>query len=144
MSTITISDSKLDSFYSQNPNFDILQYNLCDETAQSQLNWQNLDRPALVELLKKYQRLLRLNPNPEIAKKLLNPSPENSGRLRATPGDTINNGALDSAHAIAAIPETEFIQNYSALLEGEASARQLHQKATAVKANTTLLSMTRR
>jgi Tc toxin complex TcA C-terminal TcB-binding domain/Neuraminidase-like domain/Concanavalin A-like lectin/glucanases superfamily/Salmonella virulence plasmid 28.1kDa A protein len=139
MSTIKISDSKLDSFYSQNPNFDILQYNLCDETALSQLNWQNLDRPALVELLKKYQRLLRLNPNPEIAKKLLNPSPDNAGRLRATPGDTINNGGLDSAHAIAAIPETEFIQNYSASAEGEASARQLHQKATAVKATITLL-----
>jgi WD40 repeat protein len=139
MSTIKISNSKLDSFYNQNPNFDILQYNLCDETALSQLNWQNLDRPALVELLKKYQRLLRLNPNPEIAKKLLNPSPDNSGRLRATPGDTINNGGLDSAHAIAAIPETEFIQNYSASVGGEASTRQLYQKATAVKANTTLL-----
>jgi hypothetical protein len=139
MSTIKISDSNLDSFYSQNPDFDILQYNLCDETALSQLNWQNLDRPALVELLKKYQRLLRLNPNPEIAKKLLNPSPDNAGRLRATPGDTINNSGLDSAHAIAAIPETEFIQNYSASAEGEASARQLHQKATAVKATITLL-----
>jgi len=71
MSTIKISDDRLNSFYNQNPDFDILQFNLLNGKTNS-LNWDNLDREITLDLLKKYQRLLRINPNVEIAKRLLN------------------------------------------------------------------------
>ncbi|AOX01981.1 hypothetical protein BJP34_23395 [Moorena producens PAL-8-15-08-1] len=71
MSTIKISDNNLNSFYNQNPDFDILQFNFRNGEADK-LNWDNLERETTLDLLKKYQRLLRINPNPDIAKKLLN------------------------------------------------------------------------
>ena len=71
MSTIKISDDRLNSFYNQNPDFDILQFNLLNGQTNN-LNWENVERETTLNLLKKYQRLLRINPNPEIAKKLLN------------------------------------------------------------------------
>ncbi|NET82765.1 MAG: hypothetical protein F6J94_12775 [Moorea sp. SIO1F2] len=60
MSTIKISDPNLDRFYTQNYNFDILKFNLRYQAALSQLNWQDLEQPSILDLLKKYQRLLRL------------------------------------------------------------------------------------
>ncbi len=49
MTTIRISDNDLDRFYSQNPNFDILKFNLSDRAALSQLDWENLDRETVLE-----------------------------------------------------------------------------------------------
>ena len=71
MTIIEVSDDRLNSFYNQNPDFDILQFNLLNGQTNN-LNWENLERETTLELLKKYQRLLRINPNPEIAKRLLN------------------------------------------------------------------------
>ncbi|NEO78964.1 Tc toxin subunit A [Moorena sp. SIO4G3] len=138
MSTIKISDNNLNSFYNQNPDFDILQFNFRNGQADK-LNWDNLERETILELLKKYQRLLRLNPDPEIAKALLNQS------TQPREGEVLSSEELDSAHAIAAIPETEFIQDYSEILsvngeqDGEQVALTIHQNATAVKAQTALL-----
>ncbi|NET82767.1 MAG: hypothetical protein F6J94_12790 [Moorea sp. SIO1F2] len=48
MSTINISDDRLNTFYNQNPDFDILQFNFRNGQADN-LNWENLVRsPALV------------------------------------------------------------------------------------------------
>ncbi|WP_202221793.1 hypothetical protein, partial [Okeania sp. KiyG1] len=95
MSTIKISDDRLNSFYKQNSDFDILKFNFRNGETDK-LNWDNLKRETILDLLKKYQRLLRLNDNPEIAKALLNED-------------------WDSAHAIASITEDEFIQKFSEL-----------------------------
>ena len=124
MSTITISDDRLNSFYSQNPDFDILKFNLLNGQTNN-LNWENLERETTLDLLKKYQRLLRINPNPEIAKKLLNApsSSESSVQSRSasqdqTPAAPLRfpssegsvGGGLDSAHAIASMTEEQFVK----------------------------------
>src|SRR5260221_1946200 len=46
---------------------------------------------------------------------------------------------LDSAQAIAAIPREQFVQHFAPAVGGEAVARQIHQNATAVTAQTMLL-----
>ena len=128
MTTIKISDNDLDRFYSLNPNFDILEFNLSDQAALSQLDWENLDRETILELLKKYQRLLWINPDPEIAKKLLKPS------LQASE-EGIGVG-LDSAHAIASMSEEQFVKMR---LVDEEDARQTYKNAIARKAKIQLL-----
>lgn len=118
-STITISDDRLNSFYNQNQDFDILQFNFINGQT-NQLKWENVEQETTLELLKKYQRLLRINPNEEIAKQLLDKSGVN----------------LDSAHAIASMTEEQFIK----MLPGnEAVAREMHKKAIDIKAKTQLL-----
>ena len=118
---IAISDDRLNSFYNQNPDFDILQFNLLNGQTNN-LNWQNIEQETTLDLLKQYQRLLRLNPNPEIADKLLNTSSPS--------------GRLDSAHAIASMTEEQFVK----LLPGdEAVAREMYKQAIGVKAKTQLL-----
>ncbi|OPF15853.1 hypothetical protein B1L04_25960 [Microcystis aeruginosa KW] len=139
MSTIKITDSKLNAFYNQNPNFDILQQDLNNEAALSQLNWENLDRSKIIDLLKKYQRLLRLNRDPEVAQQLLKPTLRSSTVTAENASASPPLASLDSAHAIAAIPETEFIQKYSTTVGSEAVARKIYQNATAVKAKTMLM-----
>ncbi|NEO95077.1 MAG: hypothetical protein F6K56_34740 [Moorea sp. SIO3G5] len=57
MSTIKVSDARLNSLYNQNPDFDILQFNFRNGQADK-LNWDNLERETTLDLLKKYQRLL--------------------------------------------------------------------------------------
>ena len=82
MSIIKVSDDRLNSFYSQNPDFDILQFNLLNGQTNN-LNWENVERETSLELLKKYQRLLRINPNPEIAKKLLNAPSQSESSIQS-------------------------------------------------------------
>lgn len=117
MSTIKISDDRLDSFYNQNPDFDILQFNLLNGQTNN-LNWENIERETTLDLLKKYQRLLRINPNVEIAKRLLNAPSELESSIQSrslqdqpTPSPFLErNGnksgvGIDSAHAIASMTE---------------------------------------
>ncbi len=139
MSIIKVSDDRLNSFYSQNPDFDIFQFNFLNGKTNN-LNWENVERETSLELLKKYQRLLRINPNPEIAKKLLNaPSQsEFSIRSRSLSSQEGNESgvSLDSAHAIASMTEEQFVK---LLPEDKETARQMHQKAIDIKAKTQLL-----
>ncbi|WP_019508416.1 hypothetical protein [Pleurocapsa sp. PCC 7319] len=139
MSIIKVSDDRLNSFYNQNPDFDILQFNLLNGQTNN-LNWENVERETSLELLKKYQRLLRINPNPEIAKKLLNaPSQSESSLQSRSLASLEGNGSgvsLDSAHVIASMTEEQFVK---LLPEDKAVARQMHQKAIDIKAKTQLL-----
>ncbi|MDJ0718441.1 MAG: neuraminidase-like domain-containing protein, partial [Prochloraceae cyanobacterium] len=145
---IKISDERLDSFYSQNPDFDILQFNLLNGQTNN-LNWENVERETTLNLLKKYQRLLRINPNPEIAKKLLNgtsqaespiqsdsPTTSSAQQQEQPPASSSPQPAIDSAHAIASMTEEQFVR----MMPGdEATARQMHKKAIDIKAKTQLL-----
>ena len=70
MSIIKVSDDRLSNFYTQNPDFDILKFNLLNGQV-NRLNWANIEQETVLDLLKKYQRLLRIHPDVEIAKKLL-------------------------------------------------------------------------
>ncbi len=145
---IKISDDRLDSFYSQNPEFDILQFNLLDGQTNN-LNWENVERETTLNLLKKYQRLLRINPNPEIAKKLLNgtsqaespiqsdsPTTSSAQQPEQPQASSFPHPAIDSAQAIASMTEEQFVK----MLPGdEATARQMHKKAIDIKAKTQIL-----
>ncbi|MEO1373067.1 MAG: neuraminidase-like domain-containing protein [Cyanobacteria bacterium J06635_10] len=157
MSTIKISDSRLEKFYDLNPDFDILKFNLLNGKT-NELKWEdNGKRETTLDLLKKYQRLLRINPNPKIAKKLLNateqatqPSsdsmvaPQLSIKgvtpiaMQAQPQEAKAPVQLncDSAHAIASMTEEQFVK---ILPEDEAEARQMHKKAIDIQAKTQLL-----
>ncbi|MEO1466963.1 MAG: Tc toxin subunit A, partial [Cyanobacteria bacterium J06633_1] len=121
MSTIKIADTRLNSFYNQNPDFDILQFNFLNGEVD-RLALGNAERGTTLALLQKYQRLLRIEPNPEIAEKLINLSSPS--------------GNVDSAHAIASMTEAQFVD---LLPEDEAIARQIHKQAVGVKAKTQLL-----
>ena len=142
MSTIRISDNDLDRFYSQNPNFDILKFNLSARAALSRLNWENLDRETVLELLKKYQRLLRINPDPEIAKKLLKPSLQAESNIQnrslAAPQAPATTAppTIDSAQAIASMSEVQFVKIFPG---NEEDARQTYKNAIARKAKIQLL-----
>ncbi len=127
------TDEILKPFFDDNEEFDLLSFNFFDEAAVNDLNWkglkrekENLDREEIVEHLKKYQRLLRIHPNPEIAKKLLNASSS------ATPTQL----KPDSAHAIASMTEEQFVKM---LPEDVAEATQIHKKAIDIKAKTQLV-----
>ncbi|HEU5227781.1 MAG TPA: neuraminidase-like domain-containing protein, partial [Ktedonobacteraceae bacterium] len=176
MSTITISDNRLTTFYQQNPNFDILHVNLSDQAALSKLNLQGLDQTITLDLLKKYQRLLRLNPDPKVAMALLGvsqpqstttavptgspppasgtvlvsvgqpaPQPSANGTTQSMTGQpapqtpVASTQALDSAQAIAAIPRTQFVQQFAPVVGGAAAAQQIHQDAATITAKTMLL-----
>ena len=158
MSIIKVSDERLNYFYNQNPDFDILKFNLLNGQTNN-LNWENIEQETTLNLLRKYQRLLRINPNPEIAKKLLN-APSQSGlsiqsRSLTAPGEqptpspthpqplpggeqegNESGVSLDSAHAIASLTEEQFVK----ILPGDEDiARQMHKQATDIKAKTQLL-----
>jgi hypothetical protein len=116
MKRIIISDPKLDPFYDQNPNFDILNADLKDLEADEDT----------IELLKKYQRLLQLKADPDIAQALIN--------------------TWDSAYKIASVPKDEFIEQCKPLLRDRFSendldmiATEIHRAAVAVKNKTKLL-----
>ncbi|MFL5587807.1 MAG: neuraminidase-like domain-containing protein, partial [Ktedonobacteraceae bacterium] len=156
MSTIIIPG--LEAFYKQNPNFDILHFNLSDQTEVSRLNWQGLDQPSIMHLLTAYQRVLRLYPaDPKVAMALLGASapPEGTTELptsskvalqssqvaaqqqSAGTAPITTNGSprpLNSAQAIAAMPEAQFVKQVAQAVGGEDVARHVHQNARAVTA----------
>ncbi|MCP4416779.1 MAG: hypothetical protein GY805_09160, partial [Chloroflexi bacterium] len=112
------TDPKLTSFFSNNPSFDAATFNFQDADAVNQLNWRGIsDKNEVIAELKAYQRLLRLNPDANAAMALR----------------TASGGALGSAHQITAMPQVDFVTQYaSALPNGEAGARAMYQRATAV------------
>ena len=145
-SIITVPDDHLNFFYEQNPKFDILQFNLLNGQT-NKFNWgdkkeDDLYQEKTLNLLKKYQRLLRINPNPEIAKKLLNASSSSKSKIQSRSASQAASllggaeGGLDSAHAIASMTEEQFVK----MLPGdEAVARQMHKNAVGIKAKTQIL-----
>ncbi|MEB3189249.1 MAG: Tc toxin subunit A, partial [Snowella sp.] len=129
MSTIKITDSNLDSFYSQNPDFDILNFDFYNPSELKQLKSKlqnvavalanrenNEDVEEKITLLKAHQRVLRINPSPNIAKILL------------------DNG-IDSAHKITAMSQSQFIKEYGEKLgeDGLKKAKQTYLAATNIK-----------
>ncbi|MFO0291632.1 MAG: neuraminidase-like domain-containing protein [bacterium] len=125
MSTIKISDPNLDSFYGQNPNFDILNFDFYNPSELSQLKTKlqtanvgvnQADGEETITALKAYQRLLRVNPNVNIVRTLL------------------ENG-IDSAHKITTLSQTQFIKEYGPKFgeNGVAKAKQVYLAAANAK-----------
>ena len=73
-------------------------------------------KPAVVNQLKRLQRLFRVTQQP--------------GEIMALLGE-----GLHSAHAIASIPQSSFIQQFAAKVGGNAQAKAIHSRATVMQAS---------
>ena len=111
-------DNALQSFFTQNPNFDLPNFNFFDKAAVTALNWENLERDTIVNRLKACQRLLRLGVDPSHVIALCDEK------------------KLDSALAIASYSEAEFVNDSS--LEPE-TAKDIHRQATQKTAGSMVL-----
>jgi hypothetical protein len=130
----------LTSFYEQNPNFDILNFDFFDEGAESEIPELNtpesdtgvsdtrvvafanvtteevaVDKSELKKALETDQRLLRVYNDKAVAKKLIDKG-------------------LTSAHHIAALAEHQFVRDHADAFNGnEEQARQAYQQAVHIK-----------
>ncbi|MGZ8157189.1 MAG: Tc toxin subunit A-related protein [Methylobacter sp.] len=118
INTIKITDPTLDSFYKNNPDFDILHFDFINQADAGSLKLGEPDKDATLQKLMAYQRLLRVTPSPEAAV-------------------TLYENAMDSAHKITSISQTQFIKEFGSKLEGGSTeARQVYQNANAMKTQT--------
>ncbi|USG65946.1 neuraminidase-like domain-containing protein [Brevibacillus ruminantium] len=105
----------LDQFYQQNEEFQLLHFDFYDPQKTASLNWAGLDQEGIQTELKAYQRVMRVYPDQQVAKELLEQG-------------------LDSAHKIAAIPEHRFVREYAQFFQGdETKAKEAHQRAVHIK-----------
>jgi hypothetical protein len=122
ISIIKITDPTLDSFYKNNPDFDILHFDFFNPAELSQLEAQ-LKTAGIapeeiekkVDELKAHNRLLGLHPNLELTQGL------------------IDRGIVSANH-LARIPQQVFITEYAKSLgldDGE--AKNIHRRATAIR-----------
>ncbi len=115
---LKINDPALGNFYKNNPNFDILDFDFHDKEDVSKLKIAKANQAVVLDKLKAYQRLLRVEPNPDVAVALY----ENS---------------MDSARKITTLSQSQFIKEFGGKLKGGAkTAKQVYQRANAVKTQT--------
>ncbi len=109
-----ISTPVVDPFYSQNPGFNVVQFDFHDASAIAGLDFSGLDQQTVLDELMVHQRILRVYPD-------------------STVGATLINNGFDSAHAIVAQSESQFVSEQSANLQGDSElARQIYRNATAL------------
>ncbi|MBT9313998.1 Tc toxin subunit A-related protein [Leptothoe spongobia] len=148
------NDSLLTTFFdaSHNPDFDLVNFDFFDKAAEDALKWSGIeDKKKVLERLKGYHRLLNLGLTGQEAKTLLDPEPPQASddasspdpaadafMVPSTPGPELDAALsaerqptkvkkLDSAVAIASLPEEKFIQA-SGL--DPAKAKVVHQNAS--------------
>ncbi|HEX7162508.1 MAG TPA: neuraminidase-like domain-containing protein [Trebonia sp.] len=98
-----------------NPDIDLITVDLFDRRTVSDLRLGGADREQTLVKLRRAQRLLRIEPDPECARVLLE-------------------RGYDSAHAIAAVARARFTGELaSALPGGREQARRVHASAAAVR-----------
>lgn len=120
--TLKLENPKFDSFYKENPDFDILTHNFFDQSGTKKLKSSGKNASGgMIKELKQYQRLLRIHPDEKIAEKLID--------LK-----------LDSAHKITAVSEHEFKQLFADQLNStQDEALKVYRKAEDVKQRANLL-----
>lgn len=108
----------LDTILASNPEFDILSADLFHKPTLRALQMNEEDSADTIEVLRTYQRVLRIYPNEDLA-------------------DTLLEHGFDSAHSIAAIPEHRFVREHTQKLNITAKvAKDIHSQAVAIKART--------
>lgn len=113
---LKLNDLELNSIFSANPDFDILNFDFYNNDTVKGLNLEN--SAEQMEKLKAYQRLLRIYPDEEIAKKLMDKQ-------------------LDSACKIANLPEYYFIEEYKDVFNGNSDlAAEYHKNAVHINQST--------
>lgn len=115
MAATTTMRRVLDTVREKNPNLDILNTHLLGKTALSSVQMDSDNPEEVLQVLRTYQRLLRLCGSEDTA-------------------DILLEQGMDSAHVIAAMPEHRFVREYSGLLDSEAHAADIHRAAVEVKA----------
>jgi hypothetical protein len=116
-SQASIHGGALASVFEANPQLDLLTFDFHDARQVAGLDTRALPRAETISQLKAYQRLLRIVPEAEHAE-----------RLHAA--------GFDSAHAIAALPESVFVRKAADLGVDSDAATTAHRKAVSVKAAT--------
>lgn len=113
---LKLNGLELNSICSTSPDFDILNFDFYNKDMVKGLNLKN--SAEQMEKLKAYQRLLRIYPNEEIAKKLIDE-------------------LIDSACKIANLPEYYFIEEYKDVFNGNTDlAAEYHKNAVHINQST--------
>lgn len=114
---IQIKDKRLSSFFQKHSGFDILTFNFLNKIDLDSLKLgNNKTADSTLELLKSYQRVLRLFPNPEIGKILIQ-------------------SGLDSSLKITELNRGKFIAEQGAKfgVNGDHIAAEIYNSATAMR-----------
>lgn len=109
-----LSNPRFAEFFARNGEFDLLTFDFHDPDARARLDLAD-DDPEAIEELRAYQRLLRLEPDEQVADRLLD-------------------AGFTSAHEIAAVPEPRFVREYAETLGDAETARRVHRRAAHVRA----------
>ncbi len=122
--TFKLENPKFDSFYKENPEFEILTHRFFDRSEVKKLKTGGKGEKVsgeTIEELKQYQRLLRIYPDEQIAEKLIG--------LK-----------LDSAHKITSVSEHEFKRLFTDQFNStQEEAIKVYRKAEDVKQRANLL-----
>jgi hypothetical protein len=111
---ISAGDDATAKFHARNPDFDLANFDFYAPGALDALPKSARDS-SVQAALRAQQRILRVAPDGETARKLLD-------------------AGYDSAHAIASVPEHRFIRETLALFDGnDEAARATHRRARSVK-----------
>jgi len=106
----------LNKFYKANSDFDILNFDFLDPSSVKELKGSKTMIQNSLPFLMTYQRLLRIEPNENIANQLLS-------------------RGLTSAHHIAGMPRHRFLKHHLDIFEGSVEkALEVHTKAVKVRA----------
>jgi Tc toxin complex TcA C-terminal TcB-binding domain/Neuraminidase-like domain/Salmonella virulence plasmid 28.1kDa A protein len=113
---VSLSDvAELSGFAAANPNFDLITADLLHPAKLDDLNWDGSDRRHAVPLLRRWQRVARIEPHLGSASALLE-------------------RGFDSAHGITSLARTEFVRRVAPDLPGgRAQAGRIYDAATTAK-----------
>ena len=134
----SVTDPNLNIFHQQNPNFDLRSFRFNDPRSVAALNWKGLDEPRILEDLKQQRRMLNLDPDPAIADALSFVAQPHPMALAAAGGVASPQPAPPtSAHAIASLSRSQFVETYAPRLPGDGVARanQIYDNAVGIQAN---------
>jgi hypothetical protein len=105
---------ELGAFADANPDFDIIEADLLRAGRLDTLRWEGVERDGTLALLRRLQRVLRVEPDLPTARVLLDEG-------------------FDSAHRIASLARSELARRLGPKLDGGAAhARRIHDAATMV------------
>jgi len=119
----TISNGKYESFFTSNPDFNLLKHDFIDPRLRSEVDWTGYDEEEARPELMTYQRLLRLHKQTEVVEKL-------------------KSHGLLSAHHITQSTEDSFVNAYLDKLGlPEDELRQMHRRAMRIKQRVQMLAV---
>lgn len=122
LSILKSTSTELAKFYTDNPNFNILNFDFHDTSEVDQLKFGSADKQQLLGQLMTYQRLLRIDPDATVAKTLID-------------------NQMTSAMKITSMSQSQFVSDMASKLgnNGAALAKTIYQSADAIRSRVTLM-----